>query len=99
MNVQQLQDETIIICPFCDSEAIYKYGKTKTGKQRYICLMCNKQFSMDVKKHEVVGKPFCPECGKQMYLYKIEGEVIRFRCSNYPTCKTFKKFRIKEEDR
>ncbi len=33
-----------------------------------------------------------------MHLYKIECDVIRFRCSNYPMCKTYKKFIIKEED-
>lgn len=48
------------------------------------------------KKQEIQGKPICPECGNLMHLYKIEGEVIRFRCSGYPECKTFKKFMIKE---
>jgi transposase-like protein len=90
--------EDKISCPLCDSEAIYKYGKTKTGKQRHQCLMCGRQFSAFAKKQEVSGKPLCPECGSPMHLYKIEGTLIRFRCSNYPVCKTFKKFRIKEEE-
>jgi len=50
------------------------------------------------KKQEIQGKPICPECGKPMHLYKIEGEIIRFRCSGYPVCKTFRKFKITEED-
>lgn len=93
--VQNLNENTLR-CPICNADVTYKYGKTKTGKQRFQCLMCGKQFSQDAKKHEVQGKPICPECGKVMYLYKIEGEIIRFRCSGYPVCKTFKKFKIKE---
>jgi ssDNA-binding Zn-finger/Zn-ribbon topoisomerase 1 len=60
--------------------------------------MCGRQFSIGAKKHEVTGKPTCLECGKPMHLYKIEGAAIRFRCSDYPVCKAFRKFRIKEED-
>jgi len=87
-----------IRCPVCGSEAINRYGHTKTGKRRYLCLNCGKQFSPSSKKQEVKGKPKCPECDSPMHLYKIEGEVIRFRCSNYPACKTFKKFKITEEE-
>lgn len=68
------------------------------GKQRFQCLMCGRQFSQGAKKQEIQGKPICPECGNTMHLYKIDGEVIRFRCSDYPVCRTFRKFRIKEED-
>lgn len=93
-----LESETIaeIKCPFCGSEAIYKYGRSWTGKQRFLCLICERQFTVGAKKLEVAGKPLCPKCGRPMHLYKIEGEVIRFRCSGYPECKTFKKFKIKE---
>lgn len=85
-------------CPFCDSSALYKYGKTKSGKQRFQCLICNRQFSIGATKQEVQGKPNCPNCGKQMHLYKIEGKIIRFRCSDYPVCKTFKKFKLEEDN-
>jgi len=84
-------------CTSCNSDALYKYGKIRSGKQRFICLMCGKQFTPGSERLEAKGKPVCPECGRPMHLYKIEGEVIRFRCSAYPACKTFKKFRIKEE--
>jgi ssDNA-binding Zn-finger/Zn-ribbon topoisomerase 1 len=83
-------------CPICGLNAIYKYGKTKSGKQRFQCIMCGRQFSQDAKKYEVKGKPICSQCGKLMHLYKIEGEIIRFRCSGYPECKAFRKFKIKE---
>jgi len=96
MPVSEIEME--ISCPACGSEALYKYGKTKVGRQRYLCLICGKQFSSFAKKQEVLGKPLCPECGSTMHLYKIEGELIRFRCSNYPACKTFKKFIIQEEE-
>jgi transposase-like protein len=92
-----MPSETIISCPVCNSEAVYKYGKTRSGRQRLQCLICGRQFSLGAKKQEILGKPICNECGKHMNLYKIEGEVIRFRCSDYPVCKTFRKFRIKEE--
>lgn len=90
-------DEYEVNCPSCFSKALYKYGKTKTGKQRFLCLVCNKQFSIGTTKHEIKGKPICPICGKIMHLYKIEGNIIRFRCSAYPQCKTFKKFIIQED--
>jgi transposase-like protein len=98
MTTLQIPTKTAVSCPVCNSEAIYKYGKTKTGKQRFQCLICGRQFSHGAKKQEIQGKPICPECGNPMHLYKIEGEIIRFRCSGYPVCKTFRKFRIKEED-
>ncbi len=97
MSILEVETETMINCPFCNSEAFYKFGKTKNENQRFRCLMCNRQFSQGGKKLEVQGKPICDKCNNPMHLYKIEGEVVRFRCSNYPKCKTFKKFKIQEE--
>jgi transposase-like protein len=84
-------------CPSCDSDAIYKYGKTRSHKQRYLCIVCGKQFTDHPERATVKSKPVCPECGRHMNLYKIEGDVVRFRCSGYPECRTFKKYRMKEE--
>jgi ssDNA-binding Zn-finger/Zn-ribbon topoisomerase 1 len=84
-------------CPACGNDALYRYGKTKAGNQRFMCLMCGTQFTPGAKKRPVKGKPVCRECGKQMNIYKIEGDVIRFRCSGYPECRTFRKFTMKEE--
>jgi transposase-like protein len=86
-----------IKCPSCDGDALYKYGKAWTGKQRYLCIICGRQFTDSSKRGTVKGKPVCPECARPMNLYKIEGDVVRFRCSGYPECRTFKKFRMKEE--
>ncbi len=90
-------DATEIHCPSCDSDAIYRNGKIKTGAQRFLCLVCGTQFTPTARKSPVKGKPTCPECGKPMNVYKIEGLIIRFRCSGYPVCKTFRKFTMKEE--
>lgn len=79
-----------IICPVCHSNAVYKYGKNKTGKQRYICLICNKQFMPGVTK-SILSNPKCPSCGKQMHVYKNESGFLRYRCSDYPHCRTFLK--------
>jgi transposase-like protein len=86
-----------IKCPSCGSEAVYRYGKAKTGRQRFLCLICGMQFTNGSKVSAVKGKPVCSQCGRTMHLYKIEGDVIRFRCSGYPECKTYRKFRLKEE--
>ena len=97
MMTLQIPTETTASRPVCNSEAIYKYGKTRTGKQIFQCLMCGRQFSHGAEKQEIQSKPICPECGNIMHLYKIEGSVIIFRCAGYPECKTFRKFRIKED--
>lgn len=84
-------------CPICDSEAYYKYGKTRNGKQRFICLVCKRQFSRHSSRHVLSDKPVCPKCGKPMHAYKREKRALRFRCSNYPICRTFMKV-SREED-
>jgi transposase-like protein len=78
-------------CPRCGSEAIYRYGKTHSGKPRFICVLCQRQFSVGIKKCEVQNRPGCPMCGRSMHIYKREKESIRFRCSGYPLCRTYKK--------
>ena len=85
-------------CPKCGSEAIYRYGKTHNGKPRLICVLCRRQFSVGARKCEVQDRPSCPKCGRPMHLYKREKGSIRFRCSAYPQCRTYKKI-VVEEDR
>jgi ssDNA-binding Zn-finger/Zn-ribbon topoisomerase 1 len=84
-----------IRCPACDSDAVYKYGKAWTGRQRYLCLICAKQFTFG-EKIELLNKPHCPVCGKPMHIYMKAGETSRFRCSAYPKCRTFSKFKLEE---
>ena len=78
-------------CPYCGEGAVYRYGHTAAKKQRYLCLICEKQFTPDSSRAVVNNKPSCPKCGKVMNLYLREGTSLRFRCSNYPTCSTYKK--------
>lgn len=81
-----------VFCPRCRSDAIYRYGKTANGKRRYLCQVCHRQFSL--KRTGQLGeqeRPACPACGKPMHVYMRCGATIRFRCSDYPTCRTFLK--------
>ena len=97
MIVQQTESKASAVqCPLCDSEAVYKYGKSKTGKQRFLCLMCGRQFTFGTRRHEAQGKPDCPACGKPMHIYKMDGGIIRFRCADYPRCRTFRKYLLIE---
>jgi transposase-like protein len=84
-------DESVIKCPDCGSEAYYRYGRTMNGKQRARCLMCGRQFIIGSGRQRVKNRPDCPRCGKMMHLYKKEQNSLRFRCSGYPTCKTYAK--------
>ena len=81
-----------VYCPRCQADAIYRYGKTATGKKRYLCQVCRRQFSL--KRSDRLGvpeRPACPACGKPMHVYMRHGGAIRFRCSEYPACRTFLK--------
>lgn len=45
-----------ICCPECFSKNLYKYGKDKTGKQKYQCKTCYRQFTKDsnAKKNLII---------------------------------------------
>lgn len=78
-------------CPQCHSEAVNKYGSVSGGKQRYICLVCGRQFIANPAKKQFKNRPSCPRCGKPMHSYMQGPDYIRFRCSEYPRCRTFVK--------
>lgn len=78
-------------CPACGVESCYRYGHTAHGKQRLLCLVCGRQFTLDPSHVPGVGHPACPRCGRAMHLYKRENGVLRFRCSRYPECRTYLK--------
>jgi transposase-like protein len=79
-----------IQCPACESTAVYRDGWARTGKQRYLCLICGMQFT-NGKRTRVKKRPSCLVCGSTMHLYRDERTVIRFRCSRYPDCRTYTK--------
>jgi ssDNA-binding Zn-finger/Zn-ribbon topoisomerase 1 len=79
-----------VFCPRCRSEAIYRYGKTVNGRKRYLCQVCRRQFSLKRPgRLEAEERPACPTCGKPMHVYMRKGCCIRFRCADYPNCRTF----------
>lgn len=82
-------------CPRCDSEAHYRFGKTVAGKQRFLCLTCGRQFT-DIPRVEIRKRPECQVCGRKMHVYRKDKELVRFRCSGYPFCKSFLKISKKE---
>lgn len=80
-----------IRCPRCRSEAYYNYGRTKNGKQRYICLVCNRQFIEGKPDKMIEQRPSCPLCSHRMHVYMRSSKFIRFRCSTYPRCHGYMK--------
>ncbi len=79
-----------IQCPRCGSEAFNNYGHLKDGQQRYICLVCERQFVVNTRT-EPPQRPACPQCGKPMHVYMQYPDAVRFRCSEYPTCHGYAK--------
>ncbi len=84
-------------CPVCRSEAVYKYGHIKTGKQRLKCVLCGRQFVLGFARGELKNRPNCPQCGLKMHLYMHDKQGLRFRCSDYPACKTYEKIPHEKE--
>jgi transposase-like protein len=82
-----------VFCPRCRSDAIYRYGKTVSGKKRFLCQVCRRQFSLNRPgRLSVQERPACPACGRPMHVYMRHGGTFRFRCSDYPSCRTFLKW-------
>lgn len=80
-----------VTCPRCGSDAHYKYGKTRGGKERYLCLACNRQYVTSPERQVPVKRPLCPACGKPMHVYMRDQGHTRYRCMDYPECRTFLK--------
>jgi DNA-directed RNA polymerase subunit RPC12/RpoP len=77
-------------CPSCKSRAVYRYGKL-SDRQRYICMICGRQFIEGHERGYPENRPFCSICGKKMYIYRRGANYNRYRCSGYPVCKNFLK--------
>lgn len=80
-----------IRCPECHFEAVNKYGTIQGGKQRYICLACDRQFVFNPDKKRFRNRPKCPTCGKPMHSYMKGSDYVRFRFSDFPNCRTYEK--------
>ena len=81
-------------CPRCQSDVLYSYGRIRNGKQRYLCVLCNRQFVPDRSKPPITDRPNCPQCGGNMHVYRHEQHSIRFRCARYPSCKGYAKAEV-----
>jgi len=73
----------------CNSDAIYHYGWTRHEKRRYLCLVCGRQFSTRRHGKPEEDRPCCPSCGSSMHVYKRDPSHVCYRCSRYPTCRTY----------
>lgn len=83
------QQAHIATCPRCGSEALNKYGHLPSGKQRYLCLVCDRQFVWPPAHKPIRNRPLCPVCGNAMHIYVRETNVVRFRCAHYPECRGY----------
>ncbi|BBO88674.1 topoisomerase DNA-binding C4 zinc finger domain-containing protein [Desulfosarcina ovata] len=78
-------------CPACGADAYYRYGKTANGKARRICLLCQRQYTIDGARRERPDRPVCPLCGEPMHVYRRQAGFTRYRCRNYPACRSYVK--------
>lgn len=84
--------DATIECPRCQSKALYRNGKTYYHQQRYLCLMCGRQFVPGRQRDYGGTRPKCPSCGAKTHLFKKkEGKERVFRCCRYPLCRTYVK--------
>ena len=90
MNDQAIKEHKDLKCP-CGSNAFYRYGRSRTGKKRFLCLICGMQFTNGLSASEGDDRPKCPECGRRMNIYMRREGFTRYRCSAYPECRTFLK--------
>jgi ssDNA-binding Zn-finger/Zn-ribbon topoisomerase 1 len=87
--------EKSVQCPHCGSDAYYRYGKSAKGKKRYLCLSCNRQYTLPREgAMAILDRPLCPACQSKMHIYRRQKGIIRFRCGNYPNCKIFVKIAL-----
>ena len=84
--------ENPVECPRCRSKAVYRNGKTYYHLQRYLCLMCGRQFVPGHQREYPKTRPDCPSCGARMHVFKKGRDGLTvFRCSRYPECRTYVK--------
>jgi len=79
-----------IACPACSSLALYRFGHV-SGLQRYLCLMCGRQFIPGHERLFSPARPTCVTCGTGMHIFKKSGAYTVFRCARYPVCHTYRR--------
>ena len=73
-----------IRCPKCNNNhSFYRYGKDKSGFQKFLCRNCNHQFAPDNPTKKRLSKyPSCPSCGKTSFLHHDYLHYSNFRCAD-----------------
>ena len=64
-----------VLCPYCGSEKVLKYGKGKTGAQRYKCM--NLKCSRTIFQLEYVKNAFKPGCKEKIVEMAMNGSGTR----------------------
>ena len=77
-----------IACPACSSLALYRFGHV-SGLQRYLCLMCGRQFIPGHERILTLPRPTCATCGAGMHLFKKKSDHTVYRCGHYPLCHNY----------
>ena len=94
---RKAKKQQCVACPKCGSTALNKYGRVKSGKQRYLCLVCNRQFCWPHSIKAIPFRPTCPTCKTHMHVYTREVKKIRFRCSDYPQCRQYASIKLQAD--
>jgi len=72
-----------VICPKCNSQKLYKFGKDKFGNQKYQCRICKHQFVpahiSSIRQHKY---PFCPACSKASFLHHDYNDYSNYGCND-----------------
>ena len=72
-----------IHCPKCNNNhSFYRYGKDKSGFQKYLCRKCGHQFVADAPAARPRKRPYpsCPVCGKATFLHHDMEHYSNYRC-------------------
>ncbi len=73
-----------ISCPKCNSINLYRYGKDKDSKQKYLCKDCHCQFVPNKTKNSSSIHPRCPICSSSTFLHHD------YKFYSYYTCNSKK---------
>jgi transposase-like protein/DNA-directed RNA polymerase subunit RPC12/RpoP len=78
-----MQKIVSIKCPKCNNKhSFYRYGKDKSGYQKYLCRKCNHQFAPDNPNSRASKHPRCPMCNKASFLHHDHKYYSNYRCGD-----------------
>ena len=77
------KDIDVLLCPYCESNMIIKYGKSKQGWQRFRCKECYKTYIVWGAKRYVHTESFkkCAIFSWQLWVWGIRFIARRFHIS------------------